>query len=458
MMQKNHLSIHFSLIKMLIIPLGLFLCIVTIYLYYLLDSKVNKFFDNRLLATAYSIEDSIGIVEDNLVIDLQNFSLDFLSSSDEGTMYYSVVDEGDNLLVGYPHIFEKYKLKNKNKIFYDLNYENQRLRAFSYIVKVNNAGKMHKAYISVAENMQERKNNINELLGLLIMIMSIVVIITISTTLIAVKKGLSPLRNLQKIIRKRDNRALEPIEFEAPKELEDIVNSINILLKRSRDSIEYIEKFNSDVSHQLRTPLAELKMKLSLIYEPNDKNYKELDQLVNDMAHITEQLLLYAKTNPDTTSLIHLQTIDLNKFCKDYSMKIAPKVYAKGFEYAFDNIEEKFFIDADTILLESMLDNIVSNALRYAVDENGTPIGAITLSLERQNNTIWLNIKDEGYGLDKKHLRKIFKRFYRVDTEKNGSGLGLSIVRQIALLHKAKVLASNNQGLKISVIFHIPKH
>ena len=104
-----------------------------------------------------------------------------------------------------------------------------------------------------------------------------------------------------------------------------------------------------------------------------------------------------------------------------------------------------------------MLDNIINNALHYAVDIDGNPIGTITLSLKRHNNTIWLIVKDEGYGVEKEYLKNIFQRYYRVDSSKTGSGLGLSIVKQIATLHDAEVIASNNDGLEISIIFKYPK-
>ena len=110
--------------------------------------------------------------------------------------------------------------------------------------------------------------------------MAIVILFTIIISLIAVKKGLYPLYLLQKLIMKRDPRDLEEVHFDAPKELEEILMSINILLKRSRDNIECIEHFNSDVSHQLRTPLSEIKVKLELISNKEDKKIIELMKLV----------------------------------------------------------------------------------------------------------------------------------------------------------------------------------
>lgn len=452
-MKKNITSIRSRLIKWLILPLGIFTILLFIYIYFESEKKVNTFFDNRLFASAQSIEQSIGIANSKLFIELPTFSIDLLSSHEKGLVYYSVVDENEKLLIGHRYLLDKKNLKNKKKYFYNTTYDGSYLRVISYKTSINSSGKIYNAYISVGETIEERDENINHVLSLLLIIMSIVIILTVSITIIAVNKGLKPINTLKKIIQKRDERDLRPLYFNAPKELEEIVKSINILLDRSRNTIDYIEQFNSDVSHQLRTPLAEMKVKLELNYAKDDKIFIELNSVLKDMSHITEQLLLYAKTNPNTINLTRFKKLSLNKLCKEYSIKTAPRIYNKGFEFAFEDLEEEIFIQTDSILLESMLDNIINNAIHYAVDDEGRPIGTISLSLERHNNTIWLNIKDEGKGVDKHNLNNIFERYYRVDSTKQGSGLGLSIVKQIAVLHQAKVIASNDNGLKISIIF-----
>lgn len=456
-MQKNITSIRSRLIKWLTIPLGLFALVLSIYIYSLLNNKVNDFFDNRLYASAKSIESNIGIANNKLIIDLPTFSIDLLSTFDEGLVYYSVVNKEGDLLVGHKYLFNRNRINEYEKTFFNVTYDGAYLRVVSYPTYFYSSGKEYIAYVTLGETTEERKENISEMIIMIFIIMGIVFFSTIVITLIAVNQGLKPLNILKNIVKKRDDRDLEPLNFNAPKELEDIVKSMNILLDRSRNTIDYIEQFNSDVSHQLRTPLAELKVKLELEYDKNDKKFIELNSLLNNMTHITEQLLLYAKTNPNTINLKRFKKVNLNKLCKDYSLKTAPRIYAKGFEFAFEDLEEDVFIQSDCILLESMMDNIINNALHYAVDDKGNPMGTISLSLQRHNNTIWLNIKDEGPGVEKRSLKNIFERYYRVDTVKQGSGLGLSIVKQIATLHQAKVLATNEGGLKISIIFDSKK-
>lgn len=454
---KKPISIRLRLIFWLILPLTITSYFIFIYFYLSLEKKIDTFFDERLYLTAKSIEENIGIKDDKLFVDFSNFYMDFLSSKDEGVAYYSVESESGEVLIGHGRLLQKNKIQNHKKIFYDLKYDGFDLKAVSYKAILASAGKKYIAYITVAQSKEEREGYIKEAFTLLSTIVIVVYLVVIIIILLTLNLGLSPLSSLKKMIQKRDNNDLKPLRFNAPKELETVVESINILLDRSRENIKYMERFNADISHQLRTPIAELKVKLELLYKKDDKDFILLNSLLEKMTHLTSQLLLYAKSHTNLTNSKHFKKICLNDFCKSYSKKTALRVFKRGFDYSFDSLEEKIFINADTILLESMLDNLIDNSLKYALDEEQNPKGLIELSLKRYHNAIWLSVKDEGRGLDKKHQDHIFDRYYRADLQKHGSGLGLSIVKQIAHLHGAKVIALNENGLKISIIFNIPK-
>ncbi len=454
-------SIKYRFIFWLIIPLILFSYFLLIYIDSFLRIRVNTFFDDRLFVAAQSIEDYIGVKKGKLIIDFKNFSKYYLLPNKNGLMYYSVVNDKADLLIGWQFLFKKNLLGKQNKKIYNEIYHGEKLRVISYKTTINSSGKAYIAYISIAKSYHERTKNINKLFNIALLIMSLVSLFTIIIALIAVNVGLRPLMSLKKSIQeKKYKRDFTPLDFKAPEEIKDAVNSINILLEQNRNNIKYIEQFNSDVSHQLRTPLAEMKMNIEQFFDKKDQRFTILNSRINYMSHIIEQLLLYAKTNPSTINLTRLKKANLNQICKDYCIKTAPRIYDKGFEFAFEDLDEIVFIKTDPIILASMLDNIINNALHYAVDQNGSPMGKITLSIQRKEDTIWLNVKDEGNGVQEILLKNIFQRYYRVDLNKNnaGSGLGLSIVKQIATLHNAKVLASNDCGLKISIIFQYPKY
>lgn len=449
------LSIRLRLILWLILPLTIFSIGIFVYFYLSLEKKIDEFFNERLFATAKSIEQYIGIKNGKLFVDFSNFYIDFLSSSDEGVVYYSVENENGNTLIGHGNLLQREKIDRRKKAFYDTRYDSFDLKAVSYKALFVSSGEKYTAFITIAQSKEERSKYIKEAFVLMSSVVVAVYLAVVFIILLALNRGLLPLSSLKKMIQKRQKYDLEPLEFNAPKELENVVDSINILLDRSRENITYMERFNADISHQLRTPIAELKVKLEMVYEKEDKDFIVLNSLLEKMSHLTSQLLLYAKSHANSINSKYFKNICLNNFCKEYSKKIAPRVFQKGFEYSFEDIDEIIHVKADAILLESMLDNLIDNSLKYAINEEKT--STITLSLQRHNNTIWLSVKDEGKGLDKKHQDHIFDRYYRADLQKSGSGLGLSIVKQIASLHGATVLAMNDKGLKISIIFNHQK-
>lgn len=452
---KKPLSIRSRLILWLVLPLTIISICIFVYFFMSLEKKIDTFFDKRLYVTAKSIEENIGIKNDKLFVDFSNFYIDFLSSKDEGVAYYSIENENGDILIGHGGLLLKDKIEDKTEVFYDLIYDGFDLRAVSYKAVLVSAGKKYVAFITIAQSKEERNGYIKDAFVFMSTIVVAIYLLVVSIILLTLNFGLLPLNTLKKVIHQRDKYDLQPLKFNAPKELETVVDIINILLDRSRENIKYMERFNSDISHQLRTPIAELKVKLELLYEKDNKDFILLNSLLEKMSHLTSQLLLYAKSHTNLSDSKHFKTICLNDFCKSYSKKVAPRVFKGGFEYEFEDIDEEIYIKADTILLESMLDNLIDNSLKYAVNNSSKP--SIVLDLKRYNNSIWLSVRDNGKGLDRKHQNHIFDRYYRADLQTHGSGLGLSIVKQIAFLHEGKVLALNEDGLKISIIFNIPK-
>jgi len=362
-------------------------------------------------------------------------------------------DRDNKLITGFENI-PKPKT-GKKIVFYDTTYTNQNIRALYIEYEIYRSSTKYPATIIVAETLEDRKEWISNILLITILITFLIVIVAIVASLYSVKKGLEPLVNLENFIKRRDMHDLSMINEKVPREVNSLVQSINQLFFRLKNSFLHVERFNADISHQLRTPLAELKVLMQtddiLLKSPKKTQYLEI---INVMAHTTQQLLLSAKTDPDAFDRDWFSTINLTQLCDKVAMAKVPFIYSNGFEFEFD-VGENLWISGGPIILEGLLTNLIDNAVKYAVDEEKQPMGTITLSLKRKDDFILLSVEDEGYGIPKEHLDNIFERFFRLDRRKQGSGLGLSIVKQIAQLHNAPVEIKNKEphGLKVIITF-----
>jgi two-component system sensor histidine kinase TctE len=248
---------------------------------------------------------------------------------------------------------------------------------------------------------------------------------------------------------------LRPIGEDVPVEVFSFVQSINNLFLKLKKSFLHVERFNADVSHQLSTPLAELKVLIETDEVlKNSSNKAQYLEIIDGMAHTTHQLLLLAKTNPDAFDREWFNPINFTELCEKVIKAKVPFIYNHGFEFDFQ-ADDDLCINGGPIILECLLNNLIDNAINYAIDEDKKAMGEIKLSLKRKDGFIILCVEDEGYGIPKEHLESIYDRFFRLYRKKQGSGLGLSIVKQIAQLHNATVKITNKKphGLKVTITF-----
>jgi heavy metal sensor kinase len=241
-------------------------------------------------------------------------------------------------------------------------------------------------------------------------------------------------------------------------ELYRLSATINALLDRMQDAFQREKKFTADASHELKTPLSVVKGTLEvLVRKPREKEQyeskiqfclKELDR----MALLIDQLLMLAryesnKTNPQIEEVLLHNTIDI------IVSRIEPIAIKKEISFQIESIESDK-VAADPAMLEMMLDNILSNAIKYS------PFGScITITVERKERTMLCHISDQGIGIPEEKLKTVFERFYRVDESRNsetgGFGLGLSIVKRLADMQhiKVSVKSAKNMGTTFTLKF-----
>jgi signal transduction histidine kinase len=258
----------------------------------------------------------------------------------------------------------------------------------------------------------------------------------ISCSLFILKRDLKPLEQLSRDIEELGTKHLDKrlCENDLPSEIKPIVKSFNEALARLEDGYIQQKRFTADAAHELRTPLAVLLARLD-----NAEN-TELNALLKKdmsvMTRLTSQLLKSAQLE---SGKIRIEDkLDLCTIAKDVISLMAPLAIKQHKNITVDLPNEEVLIAGHQEALFNMTRNLIENALRHT--PKNTSIEVLITHAPS------ISIRDHGKGVDAINRENVFKRFWRGDrTDNSGSGLGLSIVKEIVKLHGAEISVSNHQ-------------
>lgn len=245
-------------------------------------------------------------------------------------------------------------------------------------------------------------------------------------------------------------------------ELYVLSQNINHLLDRIEQAIEREKQFTSDASHELRTPLAVIKGTMEvLIRKP--RNQQEYEDKINfcisevdRLNHMVDQLLLLARFENQKQN-IKTESVYLNAILLDVLARFSDKIKTKKLIIT-TNFSKEYRIESDTYLVTIILNNLVSNAIKYSNNE-----GEISLLLLDHSEGIQFSIIDNGIGIASADVVKVFQSFYRSDSSNHasikGTGLGLSIVKRLCDLLKIEITIESELqvGTIINLSFPIAK-
>lgn len=219
-------------------------------------------------------------------------------------------------------------------------------------------------------------------------------------------------------------------------------------------------EFVANVSHELRTPLTTMRSYLEALAEGawQDENiaphFLNVTQTETErMIRLVNDLLQLSKMDREETDL-SLELVEFNKF---FERIIERFEMAKSQNVNFKRLlpKESYFVEIDTDKLTQVIDNIISNALKYSPDG-----GEIRFGFTIQDEMLRVMISDDGMGIPKENVTKIFDRFYRVDRARarsmGGTGLGLAIARELIEAHGGKIWAQSEEGVGTTIFFTLP--
>jgi two-component system sensor histidine kinase QseC len=269
--------------------------------------------------------------------------------------------------------------------------------------------------------------------------------------------GLAPLRRLATHLRDKQADDLGPLPYDdQPRELMQVVTSINDLLRRLDASFQREKEFAADAAHELRTPLSAMKIHLHNLandLQEDDHNLQQLESATSRMQNVVEQILALYRTAPDEV-MMHFEPVDLHALAQGYIARRYSRFAARHQQLELDGAQA--CVAGDRFALETLLENLLDNACKY------TPAGGtVRVSVREQESRVILKVQDSGPGIPADQRERVFDRFYRLGGDQHasgviGCGLGLSIVSHVAELHHASITLGGSEfasGLSVSVSF-----
>jgi len=471
--QRERRSLFGEILDWMLTPL-LLLWPISLALTWLVAQNIaGKPFDRALEFNVQALAKFVVVKNNQVQFNLTGPAREILRADDTDLVYYQVRGTRGEYLAGerdLPAPVEEDKAADGEVVLRldSINGEEVKV-AYTWIkVDVKAEGKSgNQVLVQVAETLEKRKTLATEIVKGTMVPQFVTLPLAVLLVWLALVRGIKPLAQLEKRIRARKPDDMSPLDDTAvPEEVAPLVSSINDLLSRLKVSLTTQKRFLADAAHQLKTPLAGLRMQADLAQRETNadelkKSLKNIGRSSVRATHTVNQLLALARAEATGRSLPK-QLVDLVSIASEVMADSVPRALEKQIDLGYDGPEPGGLstqLEGNPTLLKELVRNLLDNAIAYTPEK-----GQVTLRLlaDSFSGVVVLLVEDSGPGIPAAERELVFQPFYRaLGTNVDGSGLGLAIVVEIANQHDGVVsiedalLAGHTQspGTRIAVRF-----
>ncbi|WP_209879342.1 sensor histidine kinase [Azospirillum soli] len=453
----------YSLRRRLLIGLFAALAVLAAVLYLFVESYARRAadsaFDRLLLASALSIADTVRVQDGRFQVDLPYSAFDILAMARRDRIFYRISAPDGTLITGYDDLpVGKPRGDAAAPRFADASYRGMALRVAVLTRFVAQPGLSGRVTIAVAQTREERNALAGDILVNAFLPIALAVLAGAGLIWFGVRRALAPLGSLERIIRDRNAHDLSPIAMPPPEEVSQLVQAINQLMGRLKTNLDTMQMFLADAAHQIRTPLASLRLQAELAADEEDPQaLRRIALRVHrnavEASQLTSQLLNHAMVM-HRSEVLDREPVDLGALMMQVAQR-AQAVAGTAIRLEVDGAVVSPTIQGDPITLREALTNLVDNAVKYA-----GPSGPIDVRLTAgpDGEGLRVEIADHGPGIPDGEKAAVLERFGRgsSSTGVSGSGLGLAIVRSVAEAHGAALSLLDRPGGGLIVRLDFP--
>ena len=462
-------SLRNQLLRWLLIPLVILVAVNSVSVYNNALEAADLAYDRSLLASTRALAERVSIKNGKVVADVPYVALDSFETDTLGRIFYKVSGLKGETVSGFDDLppvpanvprSEAYPALVR---FYHADYNGEPVRIAALLQPVYDDSMRGIALIQVGETLDARRGLSRKILFDTLLRQAVMLMAVATLVWFAVRLVLRPLMRLKMEV---ETRALADLSDVDPamvhKEVRPLVAAMNGTMARMQNLIASQRRFIADASHQLRTPLTVLKTQAELALRENDAAamraiVQSIAATTDSTVHLANRLLTLARIEHGGESA-SLAPVSLPDIVRQVGLDLALPAVQKKIDLSLE-APPTAVIDGQAHMLHELVSNLVDNAIRY------TPAGGqvVLRVLAPEGGGALLEVEDSGAGIAAAEREKVFRPFYRstssLETNQGGTGLGLTIVRDIASLHHASITLSEGnegRGLKVSIAFPPP--
>ncbi|SNS14029.1 two-component system, OmpR family, sensor histidine kinase TctE [Noviherbaspirillum humi] len=457
-------SLRNQLLRWLLIPLVLLVAVDAVFVYQNALDAADLAYDRSLLASTRALAERVSVRQGRLVADVPYVALDSFETDTLGRIYYKVTGIHGEFVAGYDDLPAMPKNTPRSDIypalvyFYHATYRGEAVRIAALYQPVYDESMRGIAMIQVGESYEARSELTRRILLETLWRQAALVLAAVMLAWIAVRFVLRPLMQLRQAVEARTPTDLSDFDPAlVHREVRPLIEAMNGYMTRLRTLISGQQRFIADASHQLRTPLAVLKTQAEMALREDDP--RALRDIVASIArttdatvHLANRLLTLARAEHGVAEGERTR-LSLADLAQQVGLELAQQAVKKDIDLSLE-AEPDVEVEGSALLLHEMVSNLVDNAIRY------TPAGGRVALRVKADPAPLLEVEDTGPGIPEGEREKVFSPFYRAPSAQAvnsaGTGLGMTIVRDIAALHGARITlddGDSGMGLKVGVWF-----
>lgn len=458
--QREQRSLFGEILDWMLTPLLLLWPVSLALTWLVAQSLANKPFDRALEYNVHALAQLILVdAQGQLQFNLPQPATEILRADESDLVFYQVLDPKGQLLSGdrdFPSAHSRYDYPLGEVVLRDDELRGVDIRVAALWVRLPLVGADAMALVQVAETREKRSVLAAEIIKGVMLPQFVILPLSVLLVWLALARGIRPLHRLEERIRARKPEDLSPLNHRAvPMEVVPLVDAVNDLLRRLNESLATQKRFLADAAHQLKTPLAGLRMQADLAQREGMSTQelkRSLDQISRSSiraTHTVNQLLSLARAEGGGTGL-QRKPCDLAQLVIEVMHDLLPLAMERSVDMGYEGAQTGspgVWLQGNATLLKELVRNLLSNAINYSPSSAEKPAVVTARVLpDPLANVVLLQVEDTGPGVPVEERDLVFQPFYRaLGSEADGSGLGLPIVQEIARQHGAEVLLDDAQ-------------